>query len=104
AAVITPSKNCPCAPLLLSPPVPRPIAPSFLIGLYLALGRWPSNGVVKAPDCALPTLMVQWFLPAESPFTIPVTYLWVTGVLASNGLTFPAQRPFSRSPMTQGPL
>src|SRR6188474_1592693 len=101
---MTPSKKSPLPELLLSPPVPRPTAPCFFIGLYWLLGRWPSNGVASIPDCALPTLMVQWFLPAASPFTMPVTYLKVTGLLSLYGLEFPAHRPFSRSPMTHGPL
>src|SRR4051812_3039055 len=102
-AVMTPSKKFPLAALLLSPPVPRPTAPCLRMGLYLALGRGPSNGTLNGPDCASPTLMVQWFLPATSPLTMPVTYFEVTGVLASNGLLFPAHRPFSRSPMIHGP-
>src|SRR3954454_23559579 len=82
AAVMTPSNQSPFALAVLSPPVPRPMAPSFLIGLYLALGRLPSNGVVNAPVVASPSLMTQWFMPATSPFTMPVTYFQVViGVL-----------------------
>src|SRR5438270_659109 len=107
--VMTPSNHSPFAPLLLSPPVPRPMAPSFRIGLYLGPGRGPSNGFIKGPIVALASLMTQWPLVWSallgSPLTRPVTngQLVVTGRLSGNGLLSPAQRPFSRSPITQGP-
>src|SRR6188768_4225896 len=102
-AVMTPSNQLPCAPLLPSPPVPRPMAPSLRIGLYRVVGRCPSNTGFNGPDWALPFLIAHRFAPAAPPLTMPTTYLCVTGLLGSYGLVLPAHRPSSRSPMIHGP-
>src|SRR5438309_821004 len=99
---MTPSNQFPCAALLLSPPVPRPMAPSNRIGLYLELGRLPSNTGVNGPDWASPSLMVQWPLAwavsVLAPLTMPVTYFQVViGGFMAKGLESPAHKPFSRS-------
>ena len=54
--VMTPSKNDPIEPLLLSPPMPRMIAPSLCIGEYPdgEVGSAPEYRVASPPDCALP--------------------------------------------------
>src|SRR5262249_60435918 len=73
--VITPSKNVPCEPLLLSPPLPRTMAPCLRIGSYVASTRAPSNMVASAPCWASPPSEAQW---CGSPFATAVTNRWLT--------------------------
>src|SRR6202042_954125 len=60
--VITPSKNEPIEALLLSPPVPSTIAPSWGIGAY-PLGSDPFQNVDRPPDWALPPLSSKLVWP-----------------------------------------
>src|SRR5881394_4059328 len=62
---ITPSKNEPTALLLLSPPMPRMMAPSLCIGEYPDgdVGSAPEYRVVRPPDCALPSLRAKKLVP-----------------------------------------
>ena len=75
---MTPSNQFPWRRCCCRRRCPRPIAPSFRIGLYRALGRLPSNSFVSVPalriallDGPVPVRMLEL---ADSPFTMPVTY------------------------------
>ncbi len=48
--------------MLLSPPMPKMIAPCFFIGLY-PVGRAPLKSVARVPDWALPPRISHWFAP-----------------------------------------
>src|SRR6266581_8844478 len=99
---MTPSKNDPTDALLLSPPVPRTMAPSLCMGAYPPmLGSAPLYQVVRPPDCALPPLIayvvVPLFLTRAVTNALELPWLFVSEPLA------PAKSPFSRSAWTQGP-
>src|SRR3984957_3501333 len=99
--VSTPSKNEPIEALLLSPPVPSTIAPSWCIGAY-PLGSDRSQKVDRPPDCALPPLSSKVVCPLF--FSTAVTkslLLDVSFGLLPSPLTY---WPFSMSASTQGPL
>src|SRR3954464_13357296 len=84
-----------------SPPLPRMIAPCFLIGLYPP-GREPSHSVASEPDWALLPLMANRGVPLF--FSIAVTNLLVKARwLGFQELLPPGYRPYSRSAWTQGP-
>src|SRR6266571_4865767 len=62
--VMTPSKKDPADELLLSPPVPRMIAPSLCMGAYPPrLGSAPLYQVDRLPDWALPPLIAYVVVP-----------------------------------------
>src|ERR1700728_3863800 len=99
--VITPSKNEPIDALLLSPPVPSTIAPSWCIGAY-PLGSDPFQNVDSPPDCALPPLSSKDVCPLFFSTAVTKSLL----LLASFGL-LPSPLtywPFSMSSSTQAPL
>ena len=99
--VITPSKNEPTEALLLSPPVPSTIAPSWCIGAY-PLGSDPSQKVDRPPDCALPPLSSKRRLPVVLQHAVTKSLLLdVSFVLLPSP---PMYWPFSMSASTQGPL
>src|SRR3954447_20097346 len=105
-AVMTPSKNEPIDPLLLSPPVPRTIDPSWCIGVYPGrdVGSAPEDRVARPPDCALPSLSAKKFCPlflstaVTNGAPLPVFEVF----LLKPSLDW--NRPFSRSACTHGPL
>ena len=87
--------------LLLSPPVPSTIEPSWCIGVYPPEGSAPLYQVVRPPLCELPPLSakVVWPLFFSSAVTNGVA-LPRLAVLER----FPWNSPFSRSPATHGPM
>src|SRR5215831_19710756 len=94
----------PCELLLLSPPLPRRIAPCLRIGSYVTSTRGPSNITDNGPRCASPPIDVQW---CGSPLAIAVTNRHVmfgrcAQPLDPSGLTHPT-RLFSWSVMIHGP-
>src|SRR5262249_32966587 len=96
----------PIEPLLLSPPMPRMMAPSLCIGEYPdgEVGSAPEYRVASPPDWALPSLSAKKLVPLF--FSIAVTNgarLPVLDVLVLCP-TLDWNRPFSRSACTQGPL
>src|ERR1022692_689129 len=99
---MTPSKNDPMDDLLLSPPVPRTMAPSWCIGAYPPrLGSAPLYQVVRPPDWALPPLIAYVVVPLF--LTRAVTNVPGLPLLLVSEPLAPAKSPFSRSAWTQGP-
>src|SRR6185437_5692476 len=93
----------PCEPLLLSPPLPRRMAPCLRIGSYVPFTRPPSNITDKSPCWASPPIDVQW---CRSPSAMAVTncheILGRLQDLAPSELTQPTKL-FSWSVMIHGP-
>src|ERR1700733_5007779 len=99
---MTPSKNEPTDPSLLSPPVPSTIAPSRCIGLYpLCVGNDPLYRVASPPDWAFASLIAYVVVPLF--LVIAVTKALLRPVLALLLPLPPAKSPFSRSACTHGP-
>src|ERR1700722_6744505 len=94
-AVMTPSKKDPRARLLLSPPVPRTIDPSFCIGEYPA-GSAPEYQVVSGPDWEFEPLSVK----VDTPSFLRRAVTKLLALPRSEGLTAPWKMPFSRSACT----
>src|ERR1700684_3674791 len=101
AADTSPWKTEPIDALLLSPPVPRTIPPSWCIGAY-PLGSDPSQKVDRPPDCALPPLSSKVVCPLFFSTAVTKSLLLV---VSFGLLPFPPMYwPFSMSSSTQGPL
>src|SRR3712207_6087323 len=99
--VIAPSKKEPGAALLLSPPAPSVMPPSWCIGMYAA-GSDPFQSWVSVAALALPPLRANWLWPSLRRTAVTNGEVWLT--LA--GLLDPllVKTPFSRSAWIQGPL
>ena len=98
--VIAPSKKAPGAALLLSPPVPRTMPPSFFIGAYPD-GRAPlySDGTVGC--VASPPSKAKFVVPSlrSTAVTKGLCRLVFDGLLDP----LPMNTPFSRSAWIHGP-
>src|SRR3954471_644649 len=99
---MTPSKNEPMERLLLSPPVPRTIEPSWCMGMYPPrVGSPPLYQVVRPPDWELPPLRAYAVWPLF--FSSAVTNGVALPRFAVLEPLPPWNSPFSRSPATHGP-